>query len=614
MKLLDDDDKKREENNDETIEKNKLQHNNTSGDIGCIMKTMTEAKEDKNIVKNGITLNKKGSPDDLKSGKSIVMERRKDDREINVNMNVAKNEKLMRTLTEKFNMLRFGCKDVVNVGRREADIENDDPEFSDKTSDGDRKSNTDSVDDITASVKAIVLDSELKDTAKQTNGHVVLIAEKCEVLRVEANCVKNEAECIPRGLDKDGEENEDLEDTRLISDANYMSLLSRGPYNGIPKCSGIQDSDNYIQPLKYSRPFREQGSCNPHMSGGSVQVVPLNTQTPVFDLNNFARLNTHSTNLSYEKTIHPSLLPPMDDVNLAHGYPFGFCPELDWPPNPQLAALWDSGNGYPFLRDMIDNCDDLSLSQHAFDLGLELDGYNPLSPNSPNSLLVDSQLSTRSPHDQVLSSPGSSPPSHAYSPYSVSSVVAKDCDTTVMSPGSYSMPSPDDGIGADLTEDDYLTVAIDYINEQKAKEFMAGKRKTPPIPELVEAVNTGLDPIGSSLLPISGRACPTTVASTGRSGTRGVKKSAHKTRTSKQVARVLPPVTDGGRMPSGGVVLSPGINFNPSTDFHTPCIFDQGNKKPMPIKPRTIQPKPTPDSFASSAVQTSQPSRPQNLQ
>lgn len=570
---------------------------------------MGEVKDGRKILCDGLIQNRKICYDDL-SKKGIKDGNREDAVEINVNIN-KEERKLMRQLTQE----------LAQLWVKEVDGCEDKPELLNKIDlfGGEKKSNERSVDGIITGMKEMVLENKLKE--KQTDdgddGDVAVIGVKVEIPGSEEDFAKgkegegtsvmenkeNKTVVIVAQPEKKGEENEDCAATLLLSDtdsqSNYVSLefVGRGPLFGFAKGNDDEDSDTYTQPKKYSRPM----SYYPHMSGGYVHEVPSNIQPQFFDPNNYVnRCNYPPMSHPHEKISQPGFMSSTIPMS---GHQYDFNPnfsQLGFYLNSQPSKYYDPGNEFPSSGNVVGDCDGFPLSQHL--MHPVFDGFS--EPCSPDSSYINSQLPIRSPHDQVLSSPGSSPPSFANSPYNPASLFGADCDIAAMSPSSYSTLSPESGIVTDLTEATLdLELALEYVEEHARDDDST--KKTPFLPELIETLNTVIDPIDGTVLP----SCRTTrqevTASVNKTSSKDPRKPTHKP-ARKQTAQALSPVAVGDNVQPGIAFPPPGINVNLlPPNFPIPCVFIEpvkGSKQPVRTKQRTIQPKPPPENSVSSTT------------
>lgn len=601
MKLLD---------GKKTKDANSLADTETNKSTSCneakiVNMSVGEVKDSRKILCDGLIQNQEICYDDL-SKKGIKDGDRENKDEVNVNIN-KEERKLMRQLTQELAQLRV--KEVDRCG--------DKPELFSKSDllGAEKKFNERSVDGIIAGMKEMALEKGLKEKQTDDDDDVAVIGEKFEIPGAEEGSAsgkegegmseleneENKTVVIVAQPEKKGEENEDCAATHLLSDAdsqaNYVSLefVGRGPLFGYAKDNDDEDSDTYTQPKKFSKPM----TYYPHMSGGYVHEVPPNIQQPpVFDRNNYVnRCNYPPMSHPREKISQSGF---MSSTTPMSRQPYNFNPnfdQLDWYLNSQPSKYYDPGNEYPSSGNFVGNCDGFPLSQHLMLPGL--DGFP--EPCSPDDMYINSQLPAHSPYDQVLSSPGSSPPSFANSPYNPASLLGADCDLASMSPSSYLALSPESGIVGDLTEMSLdLQLALEFVKEHACDDDTA--QKTPFLPEPIETLNTVIDLIDGTVLPSCRTTCQEVTAGTNKTNVNYPKKVTRRP-PRKQSAQALSPESVGDNVQPGMAFPPPGININQlPQNFPIPCVFFEpvkGVKQSVRTKQRPIQPKPPPENSLS---------------
>src|SRR6218665_1834418 len=444
----------------------------------------------------------------LVNGKKVREEENKN----NFNMDIKEQEKNIKSITEDLEKLGFDSgatdnKKVVTIlavemekPRRgeEKEISLSVAEIGSENAELEVKAEKcRSIEDIVASINKLGLGSGMKtkdkDLAKPCDFDLKALLRGLSDEQVEPDEERLRTVEIIAQPENKCEENEDFEETRVLSDSpeenTCSSFVARGPPGGVPKDNEYHDLSELLrkggghfsevsQARKYSRPSNSEG-CNPIMSGGCVQVVQ--PDVPMHALYGARVLEELNISSQYPGQRSDNFLVHASSEGQAeHGihtyydddlknYPYG-CHAM--PQQQHCSPFYDGsprGAVYPPVEEFPGGYE--MFCNYNLDAEQAMNGmpYNHLSyyqfngqMGSPNPMPFPS---SRSPNDHCLTSPGSSPPSVLSCPLSPASTILTNGDTdfsdlSALSPGQF---SPESGFMTDASRD--LEDALELINE-----------------------------------------------------------------------------------------------------------------------------------------------------
>lgn len=517
---------------------------------------------------------------------------------------------------------------------------------------------TRSVEDITAIMGKLGLGSGMrvkdKDLAKRDQFDMKAFLRDLSAEQVESDeerlaSVNLKTVEIVAQSEKKGEENEDFEETRVVSDAyDYQSdenrcssYVGRGPFNGVAKDTEHHDlkemlkmSDSHYsdcsQPRKYSRP--------PMMSGGCVQVVQPDAHVrSLYNVRHLEDLNISpqypgqmpdsflchlNSEVSAEQGIHPYCNSDLKNYNgcqvMQHCPPFYDPRDPVYPPAEDFSGGLEHGSNPAYLdHELLGNYTTFDADQGMGGMPCNPLHYYQYQMGSPNVPFP----SAHSPYDHCLTSPGSSPPSVLSYPLSPTSTILTNGDPdlgdlSMLSPGQFSLSSPESGFMTDASRD--LDDALEFIEEEMAASFRRAPGKSASLlPVVVEDLGSDLAceafvSTGGPLQSPGNVPQPTKPRKPRGQSKKDTKRSPKVTQSASvpdMASRILPPVN--GRVPCTTFYAPSGLSATqlPGT-IQIPCFVvetSRGNQKQStrPLVP--IQPKKNAEPNAQPAIKPAPP-------